>query len=120
MMILWDKMSSKEYEAHVKRVLQRNYPKGQWLVEEQSPVSGGKVDFMLKKRGTSIKVVVDAKTGAVTANCLRQLDDYKRCTKAKEAIIYTLTPLSKLSNSIKQRAKELGIKILYSAPKESF
>jgi len=119
-MILWGKISGKEYEAHVKRVLQKKYPKGQWQLEEQSPVSGGKIDFMLKKRGTSTKVVVDAKSGTVTTNCLRQLDDYKRLTKAKEAIIYTLTPLSKLSKPIKQRAKELGIKIKYSAPREYY
>ncbi|MFC1955015.1 restriction endonuclease [Chloroflexota bacterium] len=116
----WDKMSGKEYETHVKRVLQRKYPKGQWQLEEHSPVSGGKIDFMLKERGTSKKVVVDAKSGTVTANCLRQVADYKRTSDAKEAIIYTLTPLSKISNPIKQRAKELEIKILYSAPKEFF
>ena len=119
-MILWDKISGKEYEVHVERVSKRKYPKGHWILEKQSPIPSGKVDFKLKKRGTSIKVIVDAKSGTVTVNCLRQLEDYKKSTNAKEAIIYTLTPLSKLSNLIKQRAKEKGIKIKYSAPKESF
>ena len=121
--MIWGKSSSKEYEEHVERALLRKYPKGQWNLESQSPIvtkgTKGKIDFKLTNRKTGKQIVADAKSGTVSVSDLRQLEDYKRSTKASEAIIYTPTPLSELSDSIKQRAKKSGIKIQHSAPRDS-
>jgi len=122
--MLWGKSASKEYEEHVERALLRKYPKGQWILESQCPVvtkgTKGKVDFKLTNRKTHEQIVVDAKSGPVSVADLRQLEDYKRSAKASAAIIYTSTPLSQLSDSIKQRANKSGIKIQHSAPRDSF
>ena len=117
------KSSSKEYEEHVERALLRRYPKGQWIFESQCPIvtkgTKGKIDFKLTNRKTGRQILVDAKSGNVSVADLRQLEDYKRSAKASDTFIYTSTPLSQLSDSIKQRASKSGIKIQHSAPRDS-
>jgi hypothetical protein len=120
----WGKSPGKEYEEHVERALLRRYPKGKWNLERQCPIlikgTRSKIDFKLTNRKSGEEIVVDAKSGTVTVADLRQLEDYKRSCKASEAIIYTPTPLSWLSDSIKLRAKKSKIQIQHSAPRDSF
>lgn len=116
--MFWSKLSFKEYEGHVGRVLRRKYPKTEWVIEHPSPIkTRGKVDFRVTNRKTGREILVDAKSGRISVNDLRQLEDYKRSTKPNEVIIYTCTPLTDISNSIKQRAKKSGIKILHTSPR---
>ena len=113
--MVWGKSSGKEYEEHVERALVRKYPKGQWILESQCPIvtkgTKGKIDFKLTNRKTGRQILADAKSGTISVRDLRQLEDYKRSTKSSEAIIYIPTPLSELSDSIKQRANKSGIRI---------
>ena len=119
--MLWGKSDAKEYEDHVERALKRKYPKTQWKIETQSPVvtkgTKGKVDFRLTNRKTGKEILVDAKSGKVSISDLRQLEDYKKSAKVKEVIIYTCTRLTDITDSIKQRAKKAGIKIVCSSPR---
>ena len=114
----WTKSDAKAFEDHVERVLKRKYPKATWNLEAQSPImSKGtkiKVDFRLTNRKKGTVTLVDAKSGTITIGDLRQLEDYKRASKVSEATIYTAAPLSKLSDSIKQRAKKSNIRIVYT------
>ncbi len=117
--MLWGKSDAKEYEDHVERALKRKYPKTTWQIETQSPIKGtrDKVDFRLTNRKTGKEILVDAKSGKISFSDLRQLDDYKRSTSVKEVIIYTPTRIADISDSIKQRAKKSGIKIVRSSPR---
>jgi hypothetical protein len=120
----WGKSSAKEYEEHVERSLKRKYPKAMWQMEKQSPIKSRgttlKVDFIITNRKTGRQVVVDAKSGQVSIGDLRQLEEYKIAAKASKCIIYTPTPIRKLSEGIKYRAKKSGIEIHCSVPRESF
>ena len=118
----WGKSGAKEYEDHVERALKRKYPKTTWKIEPQSPIKGtrDKVDFRLENRKTGKEILVDAKSGRISVNDLRQLDDYKRSANVKEVIIYTPTRIADISDSIKQRAKKSGIKLVCSSPRSNF
>jgi len=119
--VFWSKSGWKEFEDHVERVLKRKYPKTDWEIEHQSPIkTSGKVDFRVENRKTHRVILVDAKGGKISVSDLRQLEDYKRTAKPSEVIIYTRTPLIDVSDSIKQRAKKSGIKILYTRPRSYF
>ena len=120
--MLWGKSDAKEYEDHVERALKRKYPKTTWQMETQSPIKGtkDKVDFRLTNRKTGKEILVDAKSGRISVSDLRQLDDYKRSANVKEVIIYTPTRKAAISDSIKQRAKKSGIKIVCSSSRSSW
>lgn len=114
-----ENLTFKEFEEHVERVLKRKYPKKDWEIEPQSPIKNiGKVDFRVKHRRSGKQVLVDAKSGKVTDDDVRQVKDYKASAKASEAIIYTATPRRDISPRIADRAKTLGIKIEHTKPKD--
>ncbi len=116
--MFWIKSDAKVFEEHVERSLKRKYPKAEWNLETQSPITSKgmkiKVDFRLTNRKKGTVTLVDAKSGRITVGDLRQLEDYKKACKVSEAIIYTATPLSELSDSIKQRAKKSNIRIVHT------
>lgn len=119
----WGKSDAKEYEDHVERALKRKYPKTMWEMEEQSPVVPGvkeKVDFRLKNRKTGRQILVDAKSGTLSIDDLRQIEDYKRTAKVKDVIIYTPTRIADIREGIKQRAKKQGIKIVHSKARSTW
>ena len=120
----WGKSDAKEYEDHVEGALKRKYPKATWKIETQSPVvikgTKCKVDFRLTNRKTGKEILVDAKSGAISISDLRQLEDYKGSTNVKQVILYTPTRIADISDSIKQRAKKSGIKIVCSSPRSSW
>lgn len=122
--MFWEESDAKAFEDHVEKVLRRKYPKSEWNLERQSPITSKgtkiKVDFRLTNRKKGMVILVDAKSGTITVSDLRQLEDYRRASRVSEAIIYAATPLSKLSDSIKQRAKKSNIKIVHARWETSF
>jgi hypothetical protein len=116
--MFWNRSDAKAFEDHVEKVLKRKYPKAEWNLEPQSPITSKgtkiKVDFRLTNRKKRTVTLVDAKSGRITVGDLRQIEDYKRACKASNCIIYAAAPLSQLSDSIKQRAKKSNIKIVHT------
>lgn len=86
--------SGKEFQDYVQKSLKRKYPpKDGWEVIPQKQVRTRgilcKADFLIENSRRKKRIVVEAKDkSSLSTSDLRQLKEYKRQTKADEAIFY--------------------------------